>query len=502
VETIKQDNAIIIDSINPSEEKFRDLAERYHALFNQAPLGILLIDPETMIAVEFNDLANEQLGYSKEEFAKLRISDYQAVESVAEIKKRIQGILEEGQGSFQTKHCSKTGSVKDILVGVQVIELTGKKLLLCTYLDITQKQAVEYALMEIESKYRLLVEMAQEGVWALDSNNNTVYVNPRLASMLGCAESEVIGKSFAEFVKREMEFQADLEQCAKGESTHCEFSLVRKDGKRLYANIAASPISDDNGNRIGTIALVADVTERKKAEEKLRESNDRMQIMTEKLRVVGGLTRHDVRNKLSGINIRAYSLRKRHSDVPDVVSEIGKIEQSIRDIARIFDFARMYEQLGVENLTYIDMKKVFDEAVALFPTLNLKIENECQGLSLLADSLLRQMFYNFIDNTGKYGKKATTIKVRFETIEEDSLRLIYEDDGVGINAESKLKLFREGFSSGGGTGFGLFLSKKTVDLYGWQIQEVGKPGRGVKFVITIPRLNKKSQLNYQVVKKA
>ena len=471
-------------------------------MFNQAPLGILLIDPETMMAVEFNDLANGQLGYTKDEFAKLRISDYQAVEPVAEITKRIQAILKEGHGSFQTKHCTKTGSVKDMLVGVQVIELRGKRLLLCTYLDITQIQAVEYALMESESKYRLLVEMAQEGVWALDSDNNTVYVNPRIASMLGYAESEVIGKSFAEFVKREMEFQGDLEQCAKGDSTHCEFSLVRKDGKRLYANVAASPINDDSGNRIGTIALVADITERKKAEEELKESNDRMQIMTEKLRVVGGLTRHDVRNKLSGISAYAYLIKKRHSDKPDIVNDIRKIEQSITDISRIFDFARMYEQLGVEDLTYVDMKGVLDEAVELFPTLSLKVINDCQGLKLLADSLLRQMFYNFIDNTAKYGKKATTIKICFEATEEDSLRLIYEDDGVGISSENKLKLFKEGFSLGGGTGFGLFLSKKTVELYGWRVEEVGEPGRGVKFVITIPRLNKKGQLNYQVVKRA
>ncbi len=90
---------------------------------------------------------------------------------------------------------------------------------------------------------------------------------------------------------------------------------------------------------------------------------------------------------------------------------------------------------------------------------------------MLADSFLRQMFYNFIDNTRKYGEKATTAKVYCDQEEQDGLRLIYEDDGVGILAENKSKLFKEGFSTGGSTGFGLFLIKKMMDVYGWKIEE-------------------------------
>lgn len=64
--------------------------------------------------------------------------------------------------------------------------------------------------------------------------------------------------------------------------------------------------------------------------------------------------------------------------------------------------------------------------------------------------------------------------------------MIYEDDGIGISALNKSKLFTEGFSTGGSTGFGLFFIKKMMDLYGWTITEEGKPNKGVKFLITIP----------------
>jgi signal transduction histidine kinase len=117
----------------------------------------------------------------------------------------------------------------------------------------------------------------------------------------------------------------------------------------------------------------------------------------------------------------------------------------------------------------------------------------------LADSFLRQLFYNFIDNTRKYGKKTTTIRVHYEKTDQESLKLIYEDDGVGIPYENKTNLFKEGFSTGGSTGFGLFLTNKMIDVYGWQIQENGEPGKGAKFTITIPEKNKNNKKNFQLL---
>jgi len=158
----------------------------------------------------------------------------------------------------------------------------------------------------------------------------------------------------------------------------------------------------------------------------------------------------------------------------------------------------MYEQLGVEELTYINVEAKINEATSLFSGSLPKIINECHGLTVLADSFLRQLFYNFIDNTRKYGQKTTTIKIHYEKADQDSLKLVYEDDGVGVSLENKTYLFKEGFTTGGSTGFGLFLTKKMMDVYGWQIQENGTPGEGAKFNISIPKLNKHGKENYRI----
>ena len=182
----------------------------------------------------------------------------------------------------------------------------------------------------------------------------------------------------------------------------------------------------------------------------------------------------------------------------DILNGINKIEQAVKDSVKIFEFAKMYEQLGVEELKYVDVEKMLNDAIALFSGLNIKVINECHGLSLLADSFLRQLFYNFIDNTIKYGKKTTFAKLYYEKGNQSGLQLIYEDDGVGISAEDKLRLFQEGFSTGGSTGYGLFLSRKMMEVYGWQIQETGEPGKGAKFVISIPTVNSNGKENYRI----
>jgi signal transduction histidine kinase len=77
--------------------------------------------------------------------------------------------------------------------------------------------------------------------------------------------------------------------------------------------------------------------------------------------------------------------------------------------------------------------------------------------------------------------------VHYKETASGDVQLIYEDDGVGIPTELKSQLFKQGFTTGGSTGFGLFLSKKIIQVYGWSIKEEGEAGKGTKFVMTIPR---------------
>lgn len=183
-----------------AEHKLQEAEQRYHTLFDQAPLGVLIIDPETASFVEFNDVAPLQLGYSREEFEKLTIFDVEAEESKQEVRSHVAQIIEEGGAEFETKQLTKDGDIRNVLVTVKTFKLAGKIFLHSIFHDITEIRKVQNTLAESEARYRQLVELAQEGICALDNNLNIVFVNPRLAQTLGYTESEMVGRSAFEFL--------------------------------------------------------------------------------------------------------------------------------------------------------------------------------------------------------------------------------------------------------------------------------------------------------------
>jgi PAS domain S-box-containing protein len=344
-----------------------------------------------------------------------------------------------------------------------------------------------------------LFDAASDSIFVHDMDGGLVFFNETSYKTRGYSREE-----FQKLKIKDLEapdnprvFEARMSQLLNsGESTF-EAVNLRKDKTFLPVEINARVIESDGRKLVLNVAR--DITERKKAEINLKESHDKLKIMNEKLGVVGSLTRHDVRNKLSTVTGYAYLLKKKHSDQADIVEGLNKMENAVAESMKIFDFAKMYEQLGLEDLTYINVEAKLEDARNLFSGYLPRIICQCAGLSVLADSFLRQLFYNFIDNTRKHGQKTTTINVHCEKTDQDSLKLIYEDDGVGVSLENKVYLFKEGFSTGGSTGFGLFLTKKMMDVYGWQVEENGEQGRGVKFVITIPKFNSKGKENYRFI---
>ena len=105
------------------------------------------------------------------------------------------------------------------------------------------------------------------------------------------------------------------------------------------------------------------------------------------------------------------------------------------------------------------------------------------GTEVFADPLIGKVFYNLMDNAVRYGGKITTI--RFSALERDGDRVVVcEDDGDGVLAEEKGKIFERGF--GKNTGMGLALSREILSITGISITETGEPGKGVRFEILVP----------------
>jgi signal transduction histidine kinase len=267
---------------------------------------------------------------------------------------------------------------------------------------------------------------------------------------------------------------------------------------QLSANVSRIRSNGDPSDRVSTsgndeMSDLAD--EINKMLTKLEQSQGKLRMLNEKLTVVGSLTRHDLRNKLSIITSNVYLAKQKLADDPDASEFLETIESTIDTLEKIFDFARTYEKVGLEDLSYVDVEKSVNEAAILLGLEGVELVNECKGLTVLADSLLRQLFYNMIDNTLWHGKMVTQIRVYHEE-GTDHLKLVYEDNGVGVPEDEKELIFKEGY--GKSTGYGLYLIRNICKAYGWTIKETGEPGKGAQFTMTIPKQTKDGKTSYKI----
>ena len=151
-------------------------------------------------------------------------------------------------------------------------------MLFCLDMDMTERKRAEEALRQSEEKYRIIVETANEGVWITDAERKTVLVNQRMADMLGFTMEEMQGSTPSDFLDagQEQLTRKTREELGTGARISREFKFRRKDGSELWVLSNASPVLDGEGRHYRTVSLLADITERKKAEDLLKASEQRL----------------------------------------------------------------------------------------------------------------------------------------------------------------------------------------------------------------------------------
>lgn len=472
----------IIKSLEESEENYRQLIEN-------APIGISVVAGGRIVLVNPKEL--ELFGLKQEtDMVGHSISEFMSKENIRHVfEMSNQESLSKTSSKPISFEVERPGGVK-AYVEAQFFasKYKGKDCLVAFHSDATERMLAK---TEIHIAANLF-DAATDSIFVHDLDGNFVYFNEAAYKLRGFSKDEFARMNVHALNAPDSAklFDAHITGLLeKGEATF-ELTNMRKDKSLMPVEVRARVVESDGRKLI--ISVARDITERKKAEEQLnktseelRYESEKLMVLNEKLNVVGKLTRHDIRNKLAVVKGNVFLAKKKVGDSPDVTKYLGEIESAIDLVDRILGFSHIYEQVGVEELVSTDVGKCFDEAVSLFSGLhNVKVVNECHGLNVLADSLLRQIFYNLIDNSLKYGKKLTRIRAYFETV-DNTLRLIYEDDGGGISKEEKGKIFAEGY--GHGTGYGLFLMKKICEGYGWTIQEEGNPGEGARFTMIVTK---------------
>jgi PAS domain S-box-containing protein len=150
-----------IEERKRAEAAIRDAETRYRLLFEQSPDGIVILEPATARLLEFNETAHRQLGYSREEFARLSLSDFEAAETPEETRARIAKVSREGRNDFETRHRTRQGEIRNIHVTAQFTEMLGRPVYHCVWRDITESKQAEAHIRHLNRIYAVLSDINQ-----------------------------------------------------------------------------------------------------------------------------------------------------------------------------------------------------------------------------------------------------------------------------------------------------------------------------------------------------
>jgi PAS domain S-box-containing protein len=342
--------------------------------------------------------------------------------------------------------------------------------------DITERKLAEEMLRTSEERYRQLVDLAQEGIMVTDAEAIIQFANPRMVDMLGYHADEVVGKPAFQFMNEQASELArrKFEDRKRGLTGRYELDFLRKDGALVRTNIGVTPIKDKDGGFLGSLAVVTDITDRKRYEETLKLAN-------QKLNLLGRVTRHDALNQMAVLMGWLQIVQVTVTE-PPASEHLAAILKAALAIQKDLEFTADYESVGGNNPIWVDVDRACRQGVSVLNLEGIIVTIDLDGVEVLADQMLDKVFHNLADNSMRHGKKVTKIWVGYEE-SKDGLTLTYEDDGVGIAKVDKERVFGRG--EGMHTGHGLDLIKGILDITHIKISETGTPGKGARFELFV-----------------
>ena len=258
-----------------AEEALQVSETRYRRLFEAARDGILILDAETGQITSVNPFLLELLGRSLEETLGKKLWEIGPFKDIEASKVTFRELQGKDYVRYENLPLeTKDGRSIDVEFVSNVYRVDSKIVIQCNIRDITARKRADEALRGSEKKYRDLVENLQEGIWVIDKEGSTTFVNARMAEMLGYTVDEMLGKQLFSFMDEQGAEIAkrNLERRKQGIRERHDFEFIRKDGTRIYASLATSPVTDSAGNYVGALAGIQDITDIKRMEQALRES--------------------------------------------------------------------------------------------------------------------------------------------------------------------------------------------------------------------------------------
>jgi PAS domain S-box-containing protein len=372
----------------------------------------------------------------------------------------------------------------------------------CHSRDITKIKQSEKDLIESEKRYRQIVETSQEGIWVLDENNKTTFVNEKTCEILEYSRAEMIGRTHLSF-KDEKSIQSALESIERrkmGIRETMETKFVTKSGRTIWVQLSANPIFNDKGDYQGGLAMMTDITERKVAEiERIKIVND-LQLRNAELEQFSYIVSHNLRAPVANIMGASNMLKDpelAEEDIEILNSSINKsimkLDDVIKDLNLILqtksEFNTTKEIIRFSDI--IEDIKISLKNVIQLIDININYDFSELDYFMTLKPFLYSIFFNLISNSIKYRKPEIqcVIDIKSQPV-NNGIEIIFTDNGIGMNLQKRSNqifgLYQRFHTHIEGKGMGLFMVKTQTEALGGRITLESEENIGTTFKIEFP----------------
>ncbi len=350
-------------------------------------------------------------------------------------------------------------------------------------IDITERKAVQDALITSEEKFRGIFDNINDGLQIHEIGpdgkpGKFIEANNVACQMLQYTRDELMVLGPLDFAT---EYHSKpLNEIFKENMTtgHAIFETGhrRKDGTIIPVEINTHVVNL-MGKRV-IVAVVRDITERKAAQDALMRVN-------QKLNVISQLTRKDLANQIFVLNSYLELAKHQLAGQDHIIETVQKGVRAIQSIHETIEYSKDYQDMGSKPPAWQNVKMALLFGLSHISIGKIQHSFETEYLEIFADPLLEKVCQRLFENAVKHGEHVTRIRVWY-TVTKEGAVIFFEDDGIGISEDRKKQIFLR--SEGARVSVrSLIFVREILDITGITIKETGEPGKGARFEMVVPK---------------